>query len=79
MPKKFYVTKKQVHYFIKHHENFYKDIYQFKTNVDNTIIDLNYSTDANKNQIKFFKRVQFQLEADILLQSLTLKLKNLNL
>lgn len=57
MPKKFYVTKKQVDYFIKHHENSYSSLDHFKTNLETNIADLENFPEENKYQIKFFNRV----------------------
>jgi len=67
MPKRFYVTKKQVDAFIKHHENFYTSISQFKTNVETNIADLENFPEANKYQIKFFNKVLIKVSQLIVL------------
>ena len=57
MAKRFYVTRKQVDAFIKHHEHHYNSLDQFKTNLETNIADLENFPVDNKHQLRFFNKV----------------------
>jgi len=70
MAKRFYITKKQVSFFIWNHQNQYNSLDQFKTNLETNIADLENFPEANKYQIRFFNRVLIRVCQLIVLEEI---------
>lgn len=61
MPKKFYVTHKQVNDYIIGRFPKFEDLSEFKMHVHRLINELSEFPEQNKNQIKFYSRVELTL------------------